>query len=116
MTKFFIVLLQLEAGIHLPPPNLLKRKIIIKNKKKHHHHHKKKIINIIPTPVVPSDILAAAEESKNPSATGDETTKNPSLSADESLNVVEEVLMSVTSNGETPVGHAPPLKEGSKER
>ncbi|KAL1463083.1 hypothetical protein WDU94_014872, partial [Cyamophila willieti] len=76
---------KLEAGVHLPPPNLLKRKIIIKNKKKHHHHHKKKIVNIIPTPT---------EEAANP-ASGEETA--------------------VTTNGETPVGHAPPLKESSKE-
>ncbi|KAI5710352.1 hypothetical protein M8J75_007946 [Diaphorina citri] len=90
---------KLEAGVHLPPPNLLKRKIIIKNKKKHHHHHKKKIINIIPTPVVATDPVVTTEETSTP-VTGEEATLN------------------VTTNGETavtPVGHAPPLKESSKE-
>lgn len=113
----------------MPPPNLLKRKIIIKNKKKHHHHHhKKKIINIIPTPVVPPDLLVPTEENKNPSSTGDdkspvigdESVKSQSTNGEEATRnpsvICEEASLRVTANGETPVSHAPPLKESSKER
>ena len=38
-----LIILKLEPGVSLPPPDALKRKIIIKNKRKHRTHHKKQL-------------------------------------------------------------------------